>query len=96
MGKPRRPWRPTSAAEIREQWRFVSSSARLNEFKDNDLEFAFGLWKAEACHACAEPFEVQGTYKVIKEMHYDGYKKDWVANWKMVVDTAKRVPIPNN
>jgi HEAT repeat protein len=67
-----------------------------NEFKDNDLEFAFGLWKADACHACAEPFEVQGTYKVVKEMHYDGYKKDWIANWKMVVDTAKRVPVPKN
>ena len=67
-----------------------------NEFKDNDLEFAFGLWKADACHACAEPFEVQGTYKVVKEMHYDGYKRDWITNWKMVVDTAKRVPIPKN
>ena len=25
-----------------------------------------------------------GTYKVVKEMHYDPQKKDWVANWKMV------------
>ena len=29
-------------------------------------------------------------------MHYYPQKKDWVANWKMVVDTAKRVPIPKN
>jgi len=29
-------------------------------------------------------------------MHYDAQKKDWVANWKMVVDTAKRVRRPEN
>jgi hypothetical protein len=29
-------------------------------------------------------------------MHYDAQKKDWVANWKMVVDTAQRVPIPKD
>jgi hypothetical protein len=29
-------------------------------------------------------------------MHYDAEKKDWVANWKMVVDTAERVPRSNN
>jgi len=27
-------------------------------------------------------------------MHYDARKKDWVANWKMIVDTAKRVLRP--
>ena len=65
-------------------------------FKDNDLEFSFGVWASDACHACVGPFEVDGTYKVVKEMHYDPQKKDWVANWKMVVDTAKRVPIPKD
>jgi hypothetical protein len=69
----------------------VWNGALGNEFKDNDLEFAFRLWKADACHACAEPIEVQGTYKVVKVMRYDAQKKDWVANWKMLVDTAKRV-----
>jgi HEAT repeat protein len=67
-----------------------------NEFKDNDLEFAIRLWKSDACHACAEPIEVQGTYKVAKVMRYDAQKKDWVANWKMLVDTAERVRDPEN
>jgi hypothetical protein len=67
-----------------------------NEFNDNDLEFAFRLWKTDACHACAEPFEVQGTYKVVKVLRYDAQKKDWVANWKMLVDTAQRVRDPEN
>lgn len=67
-----------------------------NEFKDNDLEFAIRLWKVAACHACAEPIEVQGTYKVAKAMRYDAQKKDWVANWKMLVDTAVRVRDPEN
>jgi len=69
----------------------VWNGALGNEFKDNDLEFAFRLWKADACHACAEPIEVQGTYKVVKVMRYDAQKKDWVSDWKMLVDTAKRV-----
>ena len=67
-----------------------------NEFKDNDLEFVFRLWKSDACHACAEPFEVQGTYRVVEVMRYDAQKKDWVANWKMLVDTAQRVRDPEN
>jgi hypothetical protein len=67
-----------------------------NDFKDNDLEFSFGVWANNACHACVGPFEVEGTYKVVKAMHYDAQKKDWVASWKMGVDTAKRVPIPKN
>ena len=56
----------------------------------------FGIWASNACHACVSPFEVDGTYKVVKEMHYNPQKKDWIANWKMVVDTAKRVPIPKD
>jgi HEAT repeat protein len=74
----------------------VWNGALGNGFKDNDLEFSFGVWASDACHACVGPFEVDGTYKVVKEMHYDPQKKDWVANWKMVVDTAKRVPIPKD
>ena len=73
----------------------VWNGALGNDFKDNDLEFAFPVWaKDSACHACVGPFDVDGTYKVVKEMHYDVQKKDWVANWKMVVDTAKRVLRP--
>jgi len=73
----------------------VWNGALGNDFKDNDLEFAFPVWaKDSACHACVGPFDVDGTYKVVKEMHYDAQKKDWVANWKMVVDTAKRVLRP--
>ena len=34
--------------------------------------------------------ELRGKHSVISE------KKDWVANWKMVVDTAKRVRRSNN
>jgi HEAT repeat protein len=75
----------------------VWNGALGNDFKDNDLEFAFPVWaKESACHACVGPFDVDGTYKVVKTMHYDAEKKDWVANWKMVVDTAKRVRRPNN
>lgn len=64
-------------------------------FSDNDLEFGFNIWEADQCHACAGGAEVSGTYKVIKEMHYDAQKKDWVANWKMVVATAERKPTPH-
>ena len=39
---------------------------------------------------------MDGTYKVVKEMHYDAQNKDWSAKWKMVVDTAKRVRRPEN
>jgi hypothetical protein len=39
---------------------------------------------------------VNGTYKVVETIHYDEQKKDWVANWKMGVDTAKRVLRPDN
>ena len=74
----------------------VWNGALGNEFKDNDLEFSFGVWKSDACHACGGPFAVDGTYKIVKEMNYDPQKKDWVANWKMVVDTAKRVRRSNN
>jgi hypothetical protein len=73
----------------------VWNGALGNGFKDNDLEFSFGVSNG-VCHACMLPFEVDGTYKIVKEIHYDAQKKDWVANWKMVVDTAKRVPIPKN
>ena len=73
----------------------VWNGALGNDFKDNDLEFSFPVWATEAaCHACVGPFEVDGTYKVVKATHYDAQKKDWVANWKMVVDTAKRVLRP--
>lgn len=61
-------------------------------FADNDLEFEFLIWEESQCHACSGGAEVNGTYKVIKEMHHDAQKKHWVANWKMVVDTAKREP----
>ena len=74
----------------------VWNGALGNGFKDNDLEFSFGVWANNACHACVGPFEVTGSYKVVKTMHYDAQKKDWVANWKMVVDTAQRVPIPKD
>jgi HEAT repeat protein len=74
----------------------VWNGALGNDFKDNDLEFGFPVWKNDACHACVGPFEVDGTYKVVKEMHYDPQKKDWVSNWKMVVDTAKRVRRSDN
>ncbi len=68
-----------------------------NGFKDNDLEFSFPVWpNGAACHACVGPYDVDGTYKVVKEMHYDAQKKDWTAKWKMVVDTAKRVRRPQN
>ena len=68
-----------------------------NDFKDNDLEFSFGVWpNGAACHACVGPYDVDGTYKVVKEMHYDAQNKDWSAKWKMVVDTAKRVRRPEN
>jgi HEAT repeat protein len=73
----------------------VWNGALGNDFKDNDLEFGFPIFRS-VCHACVTPFEVDGTYKVVKVMHYDGQKKDWVANWKMVVDTAKRVRRPEN
>jgi HEAT repeat protein len=76
---------------------YVWNGALGNDFKDNNLEFAFPVWaKDSACHACVGPFDVNGTYKVVKEMEYDAEKKDWVANWKMVVDTAKRVRRLNN
>ncbi|MGC2445136.1 HEAT repeat domain-containing protein [Candidatus Binatus sp.] len=68
-----------------------------NDFKDNDLEFSFGVWpNGAACHACVGPYDVDGNYKVVKEMHYDAQNKDWSAKWKMVVDTAKRVRRPEN
>jgi hypothetical protein len=73
----------------------VWNGALGNDFKDNDLEFGFPIFRS-VCHACVTPFEVDGTYKVVKEMHYDAQKKDWVASWKMVVDTAKRVRRSNN
>jgi HEAT repeat protein len=68
----------------------VWNGALGNDFKDNDLEFGFPIFRS-VCHACVTPFDVNGTYKVVKEMHYDAQKKDWTAKWKMVVDTAKRV-----
>jgi HEAT repeat protein len=71
----------------------VWNGALGNDFKDNDLEFGFPIFRS-VCHACVTPFEVDGTYKVVKATHYDAEKKDWVANWKMVVDTAKRVLRP--
>ncbi len=75
----------------------VWNGALGNAFKDNDLEFGFPVWPNDAaCHACVGPFDVNGTYKVVKEMHYDAQKKDWVANWKMVVDTAQRVRRTDN
>jgi hypothetical protein len=61
-----------------------------NKFSDNDLEFGFNIWEEHECHACASGGEIDGTYKVVKEMRYDARKKDWVASWKMLVDTAKR------
>ncbi len=61
-----------------------------NEFSDNRLEFGFLIWEARDCHACPSGGRVDGTYKVVKEMSYDADKKDWVASWKMLVDTAKR------
>jgi hypothetical protein len=74
----------------------VWNGAFANDFKDNDLEFGFSVWEGGACHVCVGPFDVDGTYKVVKEMHYDAQKKDWVSNWKMVVDTAKRVRRSDN
>ncbi len=67
-----------------------------NAFSDNRLEFGFTIWEARDCHACASGGEVNGTYKVVKEMSYDGGKKDWVASWKMLVDTSKRTGGPKS
>jgi hypothetical protein len=33
---------------------------------------------------------VDGTYRAVKEMHYDPQSKEWTASWKMLVDTAMR------
>jgi hypothetical protein len=67
-----------------------------NSFADNDLEFGFHIWEKDECHACPGGADVSGTYKVIKQMHYDAKIKDWVPSWKMVVDTAKRTPTPDS
>ncbi|MGA8644626.1 HEAT repeat domain-containing protein [Candidatus Binatus sp.] len=95
-----RPVKIADAEEDSKQLRngeTVWNGALGDAFKDNDLEFGFPVWPNEAaCHACVGPFDVNGTYKIVKEMHYDAQKKDWVANWKMVVDTAKRVRRSDN
>lgn len=67
-----------------------------NQFKDNDLEFGFHVWEKSQCHACRGGADVSGTYKVIKQMHYDAKTNDWVTSWKMVVATAKRKPTPES
>jgi len=63
-----------------------------NIFANNDLKFGFLIWEKNQCHACAGGGNVSGTYQVVKELHYDAPNKAWVATWKMVVATAKRVP----
>jgi HEAT repeat protein len=67
-----------------------------NEFSDNHLEFGFTIWEANDCHACPSGGQVEGTYKVVKEMSYDAQRKDWAASWKMVVATAKRTGMPKS
>jgi HEAT repeat protein len=74
----------------------VWNGGLVNGFKDNDLGFGYTIWNNKDAHCCPTGGEVTGSYKVVKEMHYDAEKKDWVANWKMVVDTAERVPRSNN
>ena len=67
-----------------------------NKFSDNDLEFGFAVWEAHDCHACPSGGRMNGTYKVVKEVSYDADKKDWIASWKMLVDTAKRTGGPES
>ena len=95
--------RPVEIADAEEDSKQLRSGETVwngalgNEFKDNDLEFGFGFGRTKQHVMPAQgPFDVDGTYKIVKEMHYDAQKKDWVANWKMVVDTAKRVRRSNN
>lgn len=67
-----------------------------NSFADNDLEFGFHIWEKDQCHACPGGADVNGRYKVIKEMHFDAQNKKWMANWRMVVVTARRKPTPES
>ena len=64
-----------------------------NSFSDDRLEFKFLIhgYEDRGWHD-ASAGEVIGTYKIVKEMHYDAQKKQWTAAWKMVVNTAKREP----
>ncbi len=67
-----------------------------NTFADNNLQFGFRIWEKDQCHACAGGADVNGTYKVVKQMYYDASTKDWVPSWKMIIDTAERTPPLNS
>lgn len=64
-----------------------------NSFSDDGLKFKFDIhgYGDMGWHD-ASAGEVTGTYKIVKEMHYDAQKKQWTGAWKMVVNTAKREP----
>jgi HEAT repeat protein len=65
-----------------------------NSFSVNGLKFKFDIHgdRDMGWHD-ASAGEVTGAYKIIKRMHYDAQKNQWVAAWKMVVNTAKREPL---
>ncbi|MGO9263562.1 MAG: hypothetical protein ACLQBA_01545 [Candidatus Binataceae bacterium] len=61
-----------------------------NSFSNNNLQFVFHIWGG--CHACAGGANVNGNYKMVKEISYDKQNKDWVTTWKMLVVRAVRTP----
>lgn len=74
------------------QYEFAPNGVQ-NDFSDAGLNFKFGIhgYGDMGWHD-ASAGEVTGTYKIVKEMHYDQHNKNWTAAWKMVVNTAKREP----
>ncbi|MGH7814157.1 MAG: hypothetical protein ACREQI_09165 [Candidatus Binataceae bacterium] len=65
-----------------------------NSLTDDSLKFDFGIHGPEdqGWHMTSAG-QVTGTYKIIKQMSYDAKAKAWIANWKMLVASAKREPI---
>jgi HEAT repeat protein len=68
-----------------------------NSFAEDRLQSDFGIWNKNDPMCCPTAGEVTGSYKVIKrtgigEFSYSD-KPPPKPTWKMIVDTAKRMPV---
>ncbi len=60
----------------------------------DDAKFAVDHDQLQPVRSESQGDELNGTIKVIKEMHYNAQSKVWQVNWKMVPDTANSSPTP--
>lgn len=63
-------------------------------FSDERLAFEFYIWKERDGNCCPSAGKVTGTYKIIGDLRWDLKTNQQVADFKMLMDTFERKPVP--